>query len=512
MPKLAQALMDGDNQEIVHSGRLKFKAGLINKWNTVYCTLHEGSLQVFENPDSTVPLFTFARGDSWISAKSAEKSSLFILNSTESKSISSKVYLFDTESSNLLHAWLLAFKSVGWTSSVVGQKLRSQRRSVDNTSSRNRTAYRDSGFGGSLRGTRSISEPTFLNNGRNVDGNNSAYNNIVKRTGSKMRKDLSSLFAIIDVNSTGVLPDSVKGGIDSKSHPGQNEKVSFTIGGNQDDWVSNNNIANCNEKEIEVDRDETKNRRDEAGTQRRSHPPILVRTEEIKIDSDVNRTQTAIIQSNRNDMDNGVNGQLTLEAIFGNKNHRKRSFDLNHANGQCRLPRIGRFDHSKIFFDPNVSPDMKGKLLEAESRSRKTSLTRQGEHIRLSESDETSQLETALEEETKDSVSYEDTLSGLSDMIEMTNIDTGEKQMIRVRARKTSSVASEGDIEGESSVFHAGAKGSHLSYLESGYCSKESLSTNESADYRKSSTTIEDEINVETQSGTKAEVCRDLSF
>ena len=512
MPTVETMSFDENSPDVLHSGRVKFKAGLINKWTTIYCTLCEGCLRVFDAPDISLASHTFTRNDSWISAKRNEKNSLFVLNTTDSNSTSSKIFLFDTESSNLLQTWLHAFKTAGWTCAITGEKLHYHRRSVDSFAPRSNTSYRDSGFGGSLRGTRSISEPTFFVSGKPIVGNDDTelYRNM-KRSAPKGRKNLSSLFSEIDINGAKKSTGSDFSGSDGDSSRFETDSQElFNRGYRFENGTSSRglNITRIDERKEIENTGENINKVNKEGANKRANNAKIVRVNEVEINPLRNFSKKDKILDNKRNLSFPEDlANTSQQAVLNERSLHKRHSDSNIIQSRVdattfRPSRLTRFDHSKIFFDPTVSPDMKGKLLEAECRTRKTSLTRQGEHIRLSESDETEAFgnDGATEKRANHS-------SKLSNAIEVTNIDTGEKEVISGRTRKTSSAASEGDVDGDGNVFHNGTPGSYLSYLESGYCSKESLATNESSENRKSSATIDDEVNNnERQLETKNEV------
>ena len=500
--------MELNEEERIHSGRVKFKAGFISKWKTVHCSLYQDSLLVYHSPDDSEPMATFTSGRSWISAKKANGSSLFVLNETDRSSATTKIYLFDTESTSLLHSWLLAFKSGGWTAAIVGEKFHYRKQSIDshsarNRPSKNRSAYRDLGFGGSLRGTRSISEPTFFVKDRSIIGSDDTdLFKDTKGTGIQAWTDLSTIFSKIDINRKKNSFQPTQSSLDAENCLDGNSKEIETLKSrsNTDDRPSygRNDVKLTEEgangdvesKEFTITNSEDK-------LDKNVHGPRVVDVSKNEI-VDERKKNFYFEGSKDNEKIHSSDeiGYSSLQLLFDEKTQKKRPIESNVTNSPNRMSRLGRFDHSKIFFDPAISPDMKGKLLQAECRSRKTSLTRQGEHILLSEKDETDVLEIAYEEKMLER-NNKGNVSKLSSMIEVTNIDTGEKKTISARVtptRKTSSVASEGDLEAESSVFHNGPPGSHLSYLESGYCSKESLSTNESYEQRKSSSTTEDDV------------------
>ena len=498
---------DENFPEVLHSGRVKFKAGLTSKWTTVYSTLCEGCLCVYTDPDCSNSIYSFDRGYSWISTKRTDDNSLFILNYTAEKSASSKTFLFDTESGSLLRAWLHAFKSAGWTSAITGEKFHYQRRNTDNFAARNNRSYRDVGSGGSLRGIRSSSAPTFFINGTSI----SSVDDIRLyrdrgRPGLKGRRAISSLFPGAGISTSGdttILAQGVeRGSLNSTNSQTREESSPIR------QQFENGDI----DKKVQVRGSESKRETDfpneemtTDGIEDKFSPSSsgkIVRVSEVEINPVMNRndrlrggrSEVRIASSDHFD-------SICTENALNDKVHSKLK-NLANTNGTYRAAtRLSRFDHSKVFYDP--SPDMKEKLIAAESRSRKTSCTRRGEHIRLSERDET---EAQVGEDVGES--KEDQISKLSNSIEVTNLDTGEQELISGPARRTSTALSEGDIDGESSNFHSGTPGAHQSYLESGYCSKESLATNESSENRKSSATIDEEINNnEAQLESNTEVC-----
>ncbi|XP_065061135.1 uncharacterized protein LOC135688287 isoform X1 [Rhopilema esculentum] len=493
-------MMSMEDEEVVYSGRVKFKVGLISRWSTVFCTLCEGLLRVHESPDSSAdPIHCFMSSSSWISAQRAQANTFFVLNETDPNSVGSKIFLFDTESADLLHLWLHGFKKAGWSSAIKGEKLNYRTR---NNSGPNK-AYRESGFGGSLRGTRSQSEPTFFVTGRpKMGGDDIDLDNSYRWIGPRRRRaNLTSVFSDIDISTESYAEEassqtrmdlnmrSYETEINDRIHTGERAEGSSTtyLQGGRNVDKSNERGAGGNGR---GENGETAN---ESG-----HFGSLSKEEDS-----VNTYDMHVNFVNRNNSEN-------IENTTGNKRPEvsKHHSEPNISKSYLRPSRQGRFDYSRIFFDPTLSPDMKGKLMEAESRTRKTSVTRKGEHIRLSESDEHDIAEQAA------SSSYINTEKNESaTTLEVTNVDTGEKERLNdnLRQRKCSSVASDGiadlnvDVDGDSSVFHPGIQGSPMSYLESGYCSKESLSTNESLDQRKSSVSNIDEINNNNDEKTELE-------
>ena len=475
-----------NNPEVIHSGRVKFKAGLTSKWATIYCTLSEGCFRVYNSPDCINPAYSFNSGDSWISAKRTKNSSLFILNATEKNLTSSKVFLFDTESESLLHAWLHAFKSAGWSLAISGERLHHHIQSVDNFSARNITSYRNPG--GSLNGIRSISAPTFVVSGTPLSSSDdiNLYRERIRPV-LKERKTVLSLFPRNEVNSLEKEHNSVSSQI--------NEKDSFSrFHEFEKGSISKQSQVNGVEgkKELKEMNDSTENTTASTrkGTYWLGNGAKIVRVNEVEINPVMNRNEN--FQGSRCEERMNCSDELKtslVENTWNEELHGTRCKNSINASGSYRVTGLPRFDPSKTFFDP--SPDMKGKLIEAGKRSRKTSCTRRGEHILLSESDET---EACVSEEVTDQ-SKEDHISKHSNTLRATNGENGEQEMVSEYTRRTSAAHSEGDVDGEGNVFHSGTPGSYLSYLESGYCSKESLSTNESIENRKSSATIDDEMN-----------------
>ena len=498
--------MSVEDEEVVYSGRVKFKAGLINRWSTVFCTLCEGLLRVHESPDSSAdPIHCFMSSSSWISAKRAQANTLFVLNETDPNSVGSKIFLFDTESADLLHLWLHGFKRAGWSSAITGEKLNYR---AHNNSGPNK-AYRESGFGGSLRGTRSQSEPTFFVTGRpKMGGDDIDLDNSYRWIGSRRRRaNLTSVFSDIDISTESYaeeVSNQTRMGLNMKSYETEINDLINT--GEETESSSSTYLRDSRNVDKSSKRGASgkgrRENRETANESRRFGP--LSKEEEV-----VNAYDMHVNFVNRN---NNVN----IENATGSRRPEvsKHHSEPNISKSYLRPSRQGRFDYSRIFFDPTLSPDMKGKLMEAESRTRKTSVTRKGEHIRLSESDEHDIAEQAAGSSYRNTEKNESAAT-----LEVTNVDTGEKEALNdnLRQRKCSSVASDGiadlnvDVDGDSSVFHPGTQGSPMSYLESGYCSKESLSTNESLDQRKLSVSNIDEINnnndEKTELENEAEVC-----
>jgi len=498
------------NHDIIHSGRVKFKAGLASRWSTVYATLCRRCLCVYRNPECQEPIYSFESSDSWISAKRSDKSSLFILNATEKNTTSSKVFLFDTESESLLSAWLNAFKSGGWTSAIQGEKILYHRRSADNFVVRNNGPSQDSGPGGSLRGTRSISAPTFFVSGVTRGCDDSG---LYLRNKSKGRKNISSLFPNSKIDLSGNIGANAVGSrhdtsSDNSSSTPTNMEESFAQI-DRGEKVSTNKTIHGDDphekKETDLSDKQTVNNSRE-GDFKTADRAKLVIVSEIGINPVVSKNNIDKMSKNKeqvadsNDFDNTSAGSILIGDLSDIK-CKKPSI----LNGNTRTPRITRFDHSKTFFDP--SPDMKGKLIETEHRTRKTSCTHRGEHIRLLESDETErQSDEDVEHRSK-----EDPTSERSIAAEVTNLDTDERDISNDRIRKASIAHSEDDVDGDGGVFHSGTPGAYFSYLESGYCSKESLSTNGSVDNRKSTATIDEDLNSnEGQLEASSEITSDL--
>ena len=483
-----------NNLSVFHSGRVKFKAGLASRWSTVYATLCKRYLCVYRNPECQELIYSFTSSDSWISAKRSDKSSLFILNATEKHTTSSKVFLFDTESESLLSAWLNAFKSEGWTSAIHGEKILYHRRSADNFVVRSNGPYQYSDPGGSLRGTRSISAPTFF-----VSGVTRGYDDsdLYIRNKSKERKNISSLFPDSKMNLSGNIGVTTVGNrqyasSDNSSNMLTNMEDSFAQI-DQSEKVSTSKSIHENDPHVKAETEpsdkETVNNSGE-GDFRTANRAKLVGVNELEVNPSMSKNfSDESCKSEEqgicsNDFDSTSAGSILIGELSDIKCKKSSTF-----SGSTRTPRFARFDHSKTFFDP--SPDMKGKLIETEHRTRKTSCTHRGEHIRLLESDETDRQSG----EDVGNPSKEDPISGRSVAAEVINVDTGEREIANDRIRKASIAHSEDDVDGDGSVFNSGTPGAYFSYLESGYCSKESLSTNESVDNRKSTATIDEDLN-----------------
>eukprot|EP00794_Sanderia_malayensis_P015313 gene15313-16890_t len=123
-----------ENNATILSGDLKFKAGLLDKWSTGFCQIFSGVFTVHQNEANTSakPLYQFDSDNSWVSAKTQTSNGLFAINVKFSSDAPSKTFLFDALSADGLQEWLQGFVVGGWPSAIIDMKPRYRGKNVSN--------------------------------------------------------------------------------------------------------------------------------------------------------------------------------------------------------------------------------------------------------------------------------------------------------------------------------------------------------------------------------------------
>ena len=560
-----------EENEIINSGCLKFKAGLLNKWLTGYCVLQKGVFRIYQQqePNSDL-LYVFTNTKSWISAKRGIQNSLFVLNATESNSAASKIFLFDTEDAELLHVWLHGFKMAGWSSAIAGDKFHYHRRSIDiegdkHTDSILKDGRRTSEPAYFVTGRRSLSRPQsgegdrhFVadpdlslsrrwessrnNRTTNVENDLEGEGDMPRFHGGRMRiyhservrKSGEKVGRRSDIVDRG--EEKLKSGLELV------KQVNRSLGRSNSERVAHHQTI----KEFNAAENELRSVKPETGrtisndrlARHNSAKVVRVTAREVEVTRNVRSSslRTDVRTEDQNSSkDEGKRTHFGLHTTQ-EKNEERPSSRPIPIQGNKRLSREGRFDYSKIFYDPALSPDRKGILVKPENKARKTSLVRQVAQSHLSPNDEipnpfVDSLGTDVGDEkrrsdhTKTETKSTEKLRSLTDSsyssmspptqeIEVTNIDTGEKETLNdnARTRKCSSIASEGvadmnlDADVDTPVFNTGTQGTRFTYSESGYCSKESLATNESLDGLRSPPLTSNEVNNNSNSNRNGSI------